>query len=107
MNSDFDNLKIGDILVCSWGYSMILYDFYQVVGKTAKSVQIRALKKTEKAGKGFLRVIVKPIKNTFASDVLSRRVSSNNYIRGELSTQFMRIDNLYDPNICYEEDHAD
>ena len=30
-------LKVGDVMVCSWGYSMSLVDFYKVVKVTSKS----------------------------------------------------------------------
>lgn len=33
-------IKIGDVLVCSWGYSMTLVDFYKVVKVTAKSAYL-------------------------------------------------------------------
>lgn len=35
----------GDIFVCSWGYSMVLVDFYQVtkVSKTGKTINVRQL----------------------------------------------------------------
>ena len=37
MNNNNQEIKVGDILVCSWGYSMSLVDFYKVVKVTAKS----------------------------------------------------------------------
>ena len=37
-------VEVGDILVCSWGYSMTLVDFYQVVGTKGKyTVELRKI----------------------------------------------------------------
>ena len=36
-------LGIGSILVCSWGYSMTLVDFYKVIKETAKTVLVQAI----------------------------------------------------------------
>jgi len=39
-----DKIKIGDIMYDSWGYSMTIVDFYQVVGfKGAKSIIVRQI----------------------------------------------------------------
>ncbi len=45
------DLKIGDILVCSWGYSMTIVDFFSVVGFKGKTmVQLRAIAKESTGG---------------------------------------------------------
>jgi hypothetical protein len=37
--------KIGDILTSTWGYEQTNVDFYEVVGTTAKTTEIRKLRK--------------------------------------------------------------
>ena len=36
----FDELKPGTILVCEWGYSMNIVDFYKVIGTRGKATVI-------------------------------------------------------------------
>jgi len=46
-------IKVGDILVSSWGYSMILNSWYQVVKRTAKTVTVREICSKTVNGNGF------------------------------------------------------
>jgi hypothetical protein len=46
--------RIGDILHTSWGYSMTLNSFYQVVGVTAKSVKVVQLESEDVESDGFV-----------------------------------------------------
>ena len=39
------DLKKGEVLAGSWGYSMTLWDFYEVVSVSPKSVMLRGMKK--------------------------------------------------------------
>lgn len=105
--ADFNNLKVGDILVCCWGCTMMLFDFFQVVGKTTSCVKIRELAKNNTPSNGFLRYDVTPIKDRFTSDVLLRRPSKNGYIKGAYESQLMRLTDFYNENETYTEDHAD
>lgn len=70
--------KLGDILSCGWGYEQTRYDFYQVVGVTAKSVKIRQIAKTyvTVAGGGYATVV--PVKDSFLPNekTMTKRVSS-------------------------------
>lgn len=100
-------LNIGDILVCSWGYSMFLYDFFQVVGKTEKSIKIQELKKDSKPADGWLRCQVWPIKDCFVGAPVTRRIDKDGYFHGKLSSQNMHVSHIYDPEIPCIEDHAD
>ena len=99
-------IKVGDIIVSQWGYSMILYDFFQVVSKTPKTLKIVELKKKSLNGDPA-NLQVQPIPNEFASPVLSRRVSKYGTLAGTLPSQTMDIRSKYNPNAQYFEDHMD
>lgn len=47
------SLKVGDILVCQWGYSMIITDFFQIVKVNQASVLIRQIESKDET-LGFL-----------------------------------------------------
>lgn len=40
-------LKVGDILLCTWGYSMLLQDFYEVTEVRGRMVRYRKMAKRE------------------------------------------------------------
>lgn len=50
----------GQILICSWGYSMILHDFVEVLKETPKTLLVRMLEKQTVGGDGYGRPEVKP-----------------------------------------------
>lgn len=104
---DFANLKVGDILVSCWGATMLLYDFFQVVGKTTATVKIRELAKNNTPTDRFLQYDVTPIPNRFTSDVLTRRPNKHGYFKGAYQSQLMRASDKYDASKVYTEDHAD
>ena len=52
--------KVGDILVSSWGYSMLIVQFYEVTKVTAKKVGLVELKTKEKPS-GFLSGTTVPV----------------------------------------------
>lgn len=52
--------KVGDILVSSWGYSMIIVNFYEVTRVTAKKVELAELKQ-EQTQTGFLSGTTVPV----------------------------------------------
>lgn len=68
---------IGDILSCGWGYDQTRYDFYQVVGVTAKSVKIRQIAKTYITNHGNGCTTVMPVKDSFTGDPLTKRVGDS------------------------------
>lgn len=68
------DIKIGDILVCSWGYSMILTTWVKVIKVSPKSILVReigtrgatdeeraAAKIGPKENDGFLQLYVMPV----------------------------------------------
>ena len=62
-----DEIKIGTIFECDWGYDQTNVDFYQVVRRTAKSVWIREINHTSEPA-GPLSWHVKPLKDHFIDD---------------------------------------
>ena len=105
--ADFNNLKVGDVLVCHWGGTTKQFDFFQVVGKTTSSVKIRALDKNAvQHSDNFLQYDVTPIKDKFMSEVLLRRPSKEGYIKGAHFLQHMHLSNKYNKNKTYTEDYT-
>lgn len=58
--------KPGDIVTTTWGYSMTLVDFYEVVRVTACKVELRELEQTEQQT-GFLSGTTIPKPGCYAS----------------------------------------
>lgn len=48
-----EDVKVGDILTCSWGYSMTLVDFYKVTERKAKSIKLEKLQNKIISGGGY------------------------------------------------------
>ncbi len=72
---------IGDILVVSSGYNMILVDFYQIIRKTNKSFVVKELKKKIVSGDGWQGECV-PLQNEFyRNDELSIRINKYNRVK--------------------------
>ena len=59
-----DNVEIGTIFVCSWGYDQTNVDFYQVVKRTAKMVTVRKIRAIHEAAYHLASYLM-PIKNGF------------------------------------------
>lgn len=109
-------VKIGDILHCSWGATMRLHDFYQVVGFTDKSLKVRELRKTNRGGDCF-RPYVWPIKDDFASGILTKRIKTTQPSKWNPNIQpedYIKITpyqfcylHPFDETRDYQEDHMD
>lgn len=73
----------GDIFVCSWGYSMVLVDFYQVtkVSKTGKTINVRQLatKVIDGAISSPQGGYVTPIKDRFVGGELKNKRVKGDY----------------------------
>lgn len=73
----------GDIFVCSWGYSMVLVDFYQVtkVSKTGKTINVRQLatKVIDGAISSPEGGYVIPIKDRFVGEELKNKRVKGDY----------------------------
>lgn len=73
--SNFINpLQVGDILYYSWGYEQTNVDFYQVIGKTEKSVKIQEIE-SKTVENGFMSGNTTALKDVFKNkEVMSKRV---------------------------------
>jgi len=70
-----DTIHVGDVFVHVWGYNCIINDFYQVVRKTAKSVEVIHLKTSNTEGDDNESYFVKPIlheEDTYYRDIRVR-----------------------------------
>lgn len=100
-----NNVEIGDVLVNMWGYNMILYDFYRVVGKTAKSVKIQKMQKIYCSNDpAHMGVVPNMAESNFP--VLTRRLSESGYVKGESDSSYMSVNSKYNGQVLYE-DHMD
>jgi len=68
-------LAVGDIIYACYGYDATFYNFYQVIGETAKSVKVRQV--AVKKEYGNYSDYVSPIANEFVGDAITRRVKIN------------------------------
>lgn len=70
-----NTVHIGDVFVHTWGYNCTIHDFYQVVRKTAKSVEVIHLKTSNTEGDNNHSYFVKPIlheEDTYYRDIRAR-----------------------------------
>lgn len=84
-NRDPDDPKtwvVGDILVCQWGYSMVIVDFYKIIKTTGKSFVLRKLKDKKISGDGWRGECV-PIENEFEKNEqdINVRINKYNYVK--------------------------
>lgn len=114
-------VKIGDILVGHYGYSMEIYNFYVVTKTTAKTVTLQQLEKKQIGGDGFRPVVtpkieVIPLKNgtktrCYVTDkVITRRIKDGkNYVSDKSGYGIIYLDNLTEEQIAkgFQEDHLD
>jgi len=105
------NVKVGDVIHTSWGYSMTLHDFYRIEKLTPKTAVVQLMKK-EVLGGGMGALLVKP------TDEVDRCHSFGEpqrvKIRGLDKKPYVFIRGCqlaylepYDPNREYLENHMD
>ena len=76
-NANANPIEIGTIFSATWGSSMTLVDFYEVVGitKSGKSVKVRQIRSdraSEEDRSGDFKVI--PIPGDFRGDAMTKRL---------------------------------
>lgn len=77
-------LKVGDILVSSWGYDQTNIDYYQVVRVVgAHSVEIRQLVNKSHGEDGFMTGLVSPVRDHFKDEPMLKRCDAGNSVRIE------------------------
>lgn len=110
-------VKVGDILVGHYGYSMEIYDFYLVTKKTAKTVILQQIEKKQIGGDGFrpvvtpkLEVIGTKTRCYLTGEVITRRIKDGkNYVNDKSGYGIIYLDNLTEEQITkgFQEDHLD
>lgn len=74
-------LKVGDILVCSWGYDQTNIDFYQVTRVPGPhSVEIRAIAGKSGQEEGFMTAYKTADKDNFISEPMLKKCNSTNSV---------------------------
>lgn len=63
-----EQVQVGDIFVCCWGYGQTNVDYYQVTKKTAKTVTVRPIE-SKGVDTGWCQRDVMPVRDAFTSDV--------------------------------------
>lgn len=66
-------LKVGDIMVCSWGYDQTNIDFYEVTDVRGKNVIVREIASEVIAGHGAPQETVMPVPHHFVGAPLTKR----------------------------------
>jgi hypothetical protein len=80
-------LKVGDILVASWGYEQTNIDFYEVVEMVGQlSVKIRKIKSESTRTVGFMSEYVKAVPGAYCSDEMVRRVAYGDSVKIDSSS---------------------
>ena len=74
------SLKMGDILVTSWGYDQTNIDYFQVTAVGEKSVKIRELNK-KLVGQSGQDDVVMPATNSFKGPEMLKIVGLNNSVK--------------------------
>ena len=75
-NVDMTDLNIGDIFVNIWGWEQTNANFYQIIGKTNKSVTIQEVNIAKVSG-GDMRGTVIPKKDDFKNENKIRKIVKN------------------------------
>lgn len=99
-----DTLKRGDVLVRQYGYSMTLYEFYQVYAIKGNKVELYPLQVKSSGWIGFMECEVEPImpKGYLMKNLISKRFNKWGGIAIDKNSLY-----LYDKNRKYIENHAD
>lgn len=81
-----DVVKVGTILMNSWGYDQTNWDFYQVVKVGSKSITIRQIDSKKDYNPERMTGLATPIKDKFIGESMVKRLSYTNgilYVRLE------------------------
>lgn len=74
-------LKVGDLLVSSWGYEQTNIDYYQVVSVTGKSVSVQPIGRFETRAGGSMDGYCKPAPGQYTGNPRTHRVLQGNSIK--------------------------
>jgi hypothetical protein len=98
-------MKVNDILVCEWGATMTLYDFYKVKKVLPKSVVIVEVG-SEKLGGQMWELEVRPQPSNEIGPLLTRRLLDG-YVKGRHACQYVKTTDIWDGSETYLENHMD
>jgi hypothetical protein len=75
-------LKVGDIMVSSWGWEQTNVDFYQIVSVTPKTVTMREIEQAQTESEGGWTGRVVAVKDRFKADGKTKtcRANHENYL---------------------------
>lgn len=73
-------LKVGDVLIATWGYDQTNVDFFEVVRVLSRSVEVRGIA-CQSAETGWLRGECVPHRGAYTTDSMLRRVGHANTVR--------------------------
>lgn len=77
-----NNLKLGDIFVCSWGYEQTNVDFYQVINIDKSKVTFKAIRGHVTRGIGFdYSGYVMPLKDNFTGEKSFEKVIRSRHVK--------------------------
>ena len=102
------DVKVGDVLAGSWGYSMTLWMFGEVVKVTPKQVVIRELMKQDIGGQ-LWELEVKPVLGKYDT----RHPDTEHRVKNDIDKDYVWIPKYrcllyhYDPNKKFLENHMD
>lgn len=110
-------VKVGNICVGHYGYSMEIYNFYVVVKMTDKSITLEKIEKKSIGGDGFRPVVVPDLINKdgethakLTGERITRRLSSKSYVNDQSGYGIIYIDNpISEERLVkgYQEDYLD
>jgi hypothetical protein len=100
-------MKVNDVLVCKWGYNMVLYDFYKVIGfsPSGKSVLFQQLAAEHLPDGKLWSDPVIPDINKPVGPIKTRRIKDN-FIKISPS-KFIFIKDIWDNQEIFYENHCD
>ncbi len=92
--------KVGTILHSSWGYDMVIVDFYKVVRNTGKTLTLERMGKSYVTGGGMRgECVPAPGKG----ETINRRINKHGWVKGYYDSEYL---SKWDGTPCFY-DHMD
>ena len=105
--ADLNSVNVGDILVGDASYSMTIYHFFKVVGKTTSSLKLQKLKKSYVPGGDQAATEVKPLDEP-DGPVITRRPNKWGYMHEtDKYSASISLEGKYSPSNKYVECYLD
>lgn len=94
-------LKVGDILVSSWGYDQTNVNFYEIVSVKGSTVTLKELAQNLKET-GFMSGVTKPVKGSYLNKAEIKRVVRS----GHVNISSCQTASLWNGSECYRSWYA-